>query len=577
MLQHNNRGQDRASGIISMGTVTSTGDNRLETAKRHDQSKVRADRDVVALGIAAAAIIMFVGTGGAIMPQILRSWMGTGDGPSTLLVNAVLLNIALIIFGWRRYRELLGEIEERRRAEEKARELAHTDPLTGCLNRRSVGEQTDRLIGEQAAIGGRVAFLMIDLDNFKQINDYHGHSSGDRLLVTVADRMRELLPPGAILARIGGDEFACVAPCTTCDADQIGTFAARLVERVSKPVRFGEHPVEITVSVGIATTDNGAEDAARLMHYADVAMYHAKKLGKNRCCWFEPALENALRMRQRLEQGIRQGIDNSEFVPFYEQQVDLQTLQLTGFEMLARWDNPEMIGTGPETFIPVAEDMGLIADLSFMVIGKALDDAKQWDPRLTLSVNISPYQLRDPWFSQKLLKLLVEHNFPPERLDVEITENALLENLALVRSMITSLRNQGVRISLDDFGTGYSSLAQLRNLPFDRLKIDRSFVSELREDGSGAKIVDAIIRLGDGLDMPVTAEGVEDEVILAALAKFHSLKAQGYHFGRPENAAEVRTRLAGLGLLLQDATDGPEAPEVQAPKVSEPAPARRQA
>jgi EAL domain-containing protein (putative c-di-GMP-specific phosphodiesterase class I) len=210
-----------------------------------------------------------------------------------------------------------------------------------------------------------------------------------------------------------------------------------------------------------------------------------------------------------------------------------------------------MLGTGPDTFIPVAEEMGLIADLSFMVIGKALEDAKEWDASLTLSVNISPFQLRDPWFSQKLLKLLVEHNFPPERLDVEITENALLENVGLVRSMITSLRNQGIKISLDDFGTGYSSLAQLRSLPFDRLKIDRSFVSELRENGSGTKIVDAIIRLGDGLDMPVTAEGVEDASILGALASFKSLKAQGYHFGRPESAAAVRKRLADLGLLVQ--------------------------
>lgn len=519
--------------------------------ENRDVSKVRADRDVVALGIAASAIIMFVGTGGAIMPQILRSWMGVGDGPSALLINAVLLNIALIIFGWRRYRELLAEIEERRRAETKARELAETDALTGCLNRRSIGPATDRLIAEQAASGGQVAFLMIDLDNFKQVNDYHGHASGDRMLVTAAQRIRDLLPPGGIVARIGGDEFACVVPSNPCEPDKVSGFAARLVDAVSAPVRFEEHPVEITVSVGVAISEEGNENASTLMHFADVAMYHAKKSGKNRCCWFEPSLENALRQRQRLEQGIRRGIERSEFVPFYEQQVDIKSGRLTGFEMLARWESPEMHGTGPDVFIPVAEEMGLIADLSFMVIGKALDDAMEWDPSLTLSVNVSPFQLRDPWFSQKLLKLMIEHNFPPERLDVEITENALLENVGLVRSMITSLRNQGVKISLDDFGTGYSSLAQLRSLPFDRLKIDRSFVSELRESGSGAKIVDAIIRLGDGLDMPVTAEGVEDEAILAALSRFENLKAQGHHFGKPESAAAVRKRLSDLGLLVQ--------------------------
>lgn len=516
---------------------------------RKPDRKVSADRDVVALGIAAAAIILFVGTGGAAIPQIVRSLMGEGQKPDVLLVNAMLLNIALIIFGWRRYKELIGEIEERRLAEERARELAETDPLTGCLNRRSIGQETDRLIEAHHEVGGKVAFLMIDLDNFKQVNDYYGHSSGDRLLTTVSERISALLPRDGIVARLGGDEFACVVPWTGDGNDPIGPLAARLVEKVSMPVRIDDHPVEITVSIGIATNEHEPLDSSQLMHNADVAMYHAKKLGKNRCCWFEQALENALRTRQRLEQGIRQGLAKSEFVPFYEQQVDLKTGRLIGFEMLARWDNAELPGVGPSIFIPVAEEMGLIADLSFQVIGKALDDAKDWNPALTLSVNISPFQLRDPWFSQKLLKLLVQHNFPPERLDVEITENALLENVGLVRSMIASLRNQGVRISLDDFGTGYSSLAQLRSLPFDRLKIDRSFVSELRENGSGAKIVDAIVRLGDGLSIPITAEGVEDELILEALKRFNHLMVQGYHYGRPEPAAEVRKRLARLGLL----------------------------
>lgn len=517
---------------------------------KHPDRKSNADRDVVALGIATAAIILFVGTGGTIVPQIIRSWMGAADKPNPMLVNALLLNIALIIFGWRRYKELVREIEERRKAEERARELAETDPLTGCLNRRSIAEETNRLIADQAAAGGYVSLLMIDLDNFKRINDYYGHSIGDRLLTTVAERIGALMPRGGIVARLGGDEFACVVPGAGIGKDPIGTFAARLVEKISTPVRLDENPIEITVSIGIANSDGEVSDATTLMHNADVAMYQAKKLGRNRCCWFEPSLENALRLRQKLEQGIRTGLDNSEFVPFYEQQIDLRSGRLTGFEMLARWDNAEMAAIGPAVFVPVAEEMGLIADLSFQVIAKALEDAKVWDPSLSLSVNISPYQLRDPWFSQKLLKLLVEHNFPPERLDVEITENALLDNIGLVRSMIASLRNQGVTISIDDFGTGYSSLAQLRSLPFDRLKIDRSFVSELREDGSGAKIVDAIVRLGDGLSMPITAEGVEDEAILEVLSRFKHLKAQGYHFGRPENAAAVRERLAGLGLLV---------------------------
>lgn len=521
-----------------------------EVLDNPSNSQVRANRDVMALGIAAGSIILFVGTGGTVVPQILRSWLGTGQGPSLFLVNAVLLNIALIIFSWRRYREMLGELEYRCNAEELARKLADTDPLTGCLNRRSMGVQTAQMLDARTQTGGQVAFLMIDLDNFKLVNDYFGHSAGDHLLVAVADTLRSMVPAGSIVARLGGDEFACVIPFENGHRDTISALAARIVENLGAPIRFEDNSIEVTVSLGIAVSGELADDVFALMHNADVAMYHGKKLGKNRCCWFEPSLENALRMRQRLEQGIRDGVAKGEFVPFYEQQIDLKTGKLSGFEMLARWNNPDMVDVGPSGFIPIAEEIGLIAELSFQVIGQALQDAKQWDPSLTLSVNISPLQLRDPWFSQKLLKLLVEHNFPPERLDVEITENALLENLGLVRSMISSLRNQGIRISLDDFGTGYSSLAQLRNLPFDRLKIDRSFVTELRENGSGAKIVDAIIRLADGLNMPVTAEGVEDQAILDALAPYDNLKVQGYFFGLPECGADVCDRLARLDLLV---------------------------
>ncbi len=527
----------------------------------------RADRDLVALGIAAGAILMFLGTGGSVLPQIARSWMGIGTGPDTLLVNALLLNVALIIFGWRRYRELLEEIEERKSAEERARVLAETDPLTGCLNRRSIAPATDEMIAREGASDRHVAFVMIDLDNFKQVNDVHGHSAGDKVLREIAERITALLPRDGLCARLGGDEFACVIPRGDNNNEQIERFAARLIERVAAPIHLGEVGVEVTISVGLAIDDAGSfgtepPDAKGLMHKADIAMYHAKKQGKNRHFWFEPQMEDELRFRHRLEHALRQGIVEREFVPFYEQQIDLKSGEILGFEMLARWKSEEFGHLGPSTFIPVAEEMGLIAPLSEMLIEQALEDAKTWDPKLTLAVNISALQLHDPWFSQRILKLLVKHNFPPERLDIEITESCLQENVALVRSMIASLRNQGVKISLDDFGTGYSSLAQLRNLPFDQLKIDRSFIGELREDGSGRKIVDAIIQLGDGLEMPVTAEGVEDDSILGALSGFKSIKGQGYHYGQPEDAATVRTRLEALGRLAEHSADGDGAPVV---------------
>ncbi len=524
-----------------------------------------ADRDLVALGVASAAILMFVGTGSTVLPKVVQSWAGVGEGPDTLLVNALLLNIALIIFGWRRYNELLREIEQRKLAEEQARKLAETDPLTGCLNRRTIAAATDTLIEMQAVQGDGVAFLMIDLDNFKQINDLYGHVAGDEVLRVSAERISALVPHGGLVARLGGDEFACVLPSSPGDNEAVDGFAARLIERIAAPIMIEGTSVVATVSVGIAGNDLTKQDADQpcdakvLMHKSDIAMYHAKKRGKNRCFRFEPQMESELRFRHKLEQAVRRGVEMREFVPFYEQQIDLETGELVAFEMLARWNCREMGSLGPTVFIPVAEEIGLIAELSEQLIARALEDAKEWDPALRLAVNISPVQLRDAWFSQRLLKLLVAHNFPPERLEVEITESCLHEDIAVVRSLITSLRNQGVKISLDDFGTGYSSLSQLRTLPFDQLKIDRTFVSELRDSGTGAQILDAIVRLGDGLKMPITAEGIEDAEILRELIGFKSLKGQGYHYGKPENAAAVRARLCAMGRLAPAAVPPAEA------------------
>jgi diguanylate cyclase (GGDEF)-like protein len=521
----------------------------------------RAERDLVALGIVVAAIMLFVATGGMVLPQVVRSWMGLGAAPDPILVSVLLLNIALVIFGWRRHTELTAEIAERRKAEEYARQLAETDPLTGSLNRRSIGPATDALLAQAQKDKRAVAFVMVDLDNFKTINDLHGHQAGDILLRATAERIRILLPPGSLLARLGGDEFACVVAYDPRFPDRIDQFASLLIERVGRPVERDGLSLEITVSVGITGNLEPcgrravAADAQALIHRADIAMYHAKKRGKNRYFWFEEPMERELRFRSELEAGIRRGIPRGEFVPFYEQQIDLDTGELAGFEMLARWQSPDLGLVKPEVFIPVAEEIGVIAELSERLIDQALADARDWNPRLSLSVNISPVQLRDPWFAQKILKLLVKHNFPPHRLDIEITESCLHENLGAVRSIITSLKNQGVTISLDDFGTGFSCLAQLRTLPFDRLKIDRSFVSEIGTIEHSDKLVRAIISLGDGLALPITAEGIEDPLILEKLRTMGRLKGQGYHYGHPESIDAVRQRLAAAGLLLETESD----------------------
>lgn len=516
----------------------------------------RAERDLVALGIAIAAIIMFVATGGSVVPKVMNAMFRDGQTPDHLLINALLLNIALVIFGWRRYRQLTDEIEQRREAEAQARELAEIDPLSGCLNRRSMTKATDRLRVKANARGQALAYVMIDLDNFKQINDMHGHSVGDQVLVEFADLIYSKLPKSALIARLGGDEFAYVVPFDPDQSTKVDEQVARLIETMSNPLTIDGLSIRVTMSIGISTDhdelgfDPLTSNAETLMHRADIAMYQAKKQGKNRYFWFEPNMENELRFRNELEAGIRRGIGHDEFVPFYEQQIDLASGELTGFEMLARWQSPELGLVSPEIFIPIAEEIGVIGEMSESLIAQAIQDAKDWDPKLTLSVNISPVQLRDPWFAQKLIKLLVQHSFNPNRLEIEVTESCLHENVGMVRTMITSLRNQGIKVSLDDFGTGYSSLEQLRSLPFDRLKIDRSFVRELQSATGDAKIVDAIVSLGNGLEMPITAEGIEDENVLETLKAMGSFKGQGYFYGKPESSADVRKRLLSLNLLV---------------------------
>ncbi|MBS0474289.1 MAG: diguanylate cyclase, partial [Proteobacteria bacterium] len=295
-----------------------------------------ASRDLLTLGTVFAALVLFIGTGSSAISRAISSFAGHGIAPDNLLATAFLLNIALIVFGWRRYRDLVGEVRVRRSAEEQARILAETDPLTGCLNRRSVGPATDRLIGDAEERGEAVAFIMLDLDNFKHVNDVHGHAAGDALLREAARRIPRLLPTGGLLARIGGDEFACVVPFAPSQPDRIDRLIEALIASVAEPVAFEAVALETTISVGVTRSDaDGAHHQAQaLLHAADIAMYHAKKNGRNCHFWFEASMESELRFRSELEAGIRRGLSNDEFVPYYEKQIDLATGELVGFEML---------------------------------------------------------------------------------------------------------------------------------------------------------------------------------------------------------------------------------------------------
>lgn len=547
----NGRSKKRTVVLPTAGPVLDTG------------AVIAPDRDPVAIGIVIATLILFVGTGSTVMTRIVRGYLYGEVNGDMLLCNALILNIALLIFGWRRYADLSHEVLAHRVAEAEARELALTDPLTGCLNRRSIDGAIEAMAVQAAVSGSELVVAVIDLDRFKRSNDAHGHQVGDALLVATAQRLSQLLPAGSLLGRMGGDEFVTAALFPAgADAATGGTpgpheLARAIGEGLCQPIETHGVKVPVSASVGLArATPAAGMSAARLvqdlLHRADLAMYQAKRGGgRERFCWFDPGMENELRHRANLEQALRQGLAAGEFVPYYERQVDIETGELIGYEMLARWQSPLHGLILPDVFIPIAEDLGLIADLSEQLIRQALADARSWPEHLMLAVNISPRQLRDPWFAQRLLKLLLEAGFPPARLDIEITESCLHENIGVVRTLITSLRNQGVKVSLDDFGTGYSSIAQLRSLPFDRIKIDRSFVTSMDRNRDSDTIVSAIASLGQGLGLPITAEGVESEPVRAKLRDLGLLRGQGYLYGTPVNAAEVQRDLAAMGFAAR--------------------------
>lgn len=510
---------------------------------------LNARRDIMTGAVTGAAILLFIGTGGSVLSDTIDAIMGAGGGADQTLVIMLLLNIALILFGWRRYSDLAREVKERAAAEERARDLASKDPLTGFFNRRSLAESGAAMLVRADRRQKSVAMLMLDLDNFKNVNDVHGHATGDALLKAVAAEVENAMPPVALTARLGGDEFACAFLFDPATPEPVNRIAERIVSRLAQPFDANGIHTHISASVGIARSEKDCDSIEALMRRADIAMYAAKNSGRNRYCWFDASMERALQVRNALEAGLRSGIPKGEFVPYYEQQIDLTTGRLHGFEVLARWESPTQGLVSPELFVPVAEETGLISDLSMSIIRQAMEHGRDWDPSLIMAVNISPGQLKDPWLAQKLVKLLVETGFPANRLEVEITESSLFENLSLAQSIVGSLKNQGIKLALDDFGTGYSSLAHLRALPFDRIKIDRSFVSSINENPESAAIVNAITRLGDSLGLPITAEGIEDGEIEQRLRVLGVHKGQGWHFGKPMPITQVRKLLAEKNLL----------------------------
>jgi len=481
------------------------------------------------------ALALFIWFGGPVLSEavnILASGRGAIDSTA---VTAVLLNVCLIALGWQRSRALNGERAARSEAEDRASDAAYNDYITGLLNRRGF------VLALEATRGrGPLALAILDLDHFKRINDTYGHATGDTILHVVADILRESASEEAKIGRLGGDEFAILLRGADASHEVASGLAEAILLRLAKPLRANGVEAQVGASIGLMLSESGTESSPVLMRRGDIAMYEAKKFGRNRIAWFTPSMEEELQSRNKLEADMRIGIATDQFRPFYQPQVDLHSGKLHGFEVLARWEHPERGLIEPSSFIPVAEATGLIGSLSLAVMRHALIETLNWDQNLLIAVNLSPVQLKDPLLAQRITKLLVETGFPAARLELEITESALFDDLELALSTIKSLKNQGITFSLDDFGTGYSSLTQLQALPFDRIKIDRSFVSSMIENEESSAIVGAIMSLGASLNLPVTAEGIETVAIQESLQALGCAQGQGWHFGCALPASEAR-------------------------------------
>ena len=433
---------------------------------------------------------------------------------------------------------LRREMSGRASAEAHAQNLARHDPLTGMANRRLLSEAIQEAVSHGAET---YAIFLIDLDRFKPVNDIYGHEAGDAVLCEAADRIKEHLPEGATAARLGGDEFALLLRYSS--RTELMRLAERIIKGLSQPLECQAALVEVGATIGIALFPEDGVEAEALLRCADIAMYRGKREGRGTYRFFEQSMDEELRARTSLEMGLLSAITKGEIKPHYQPLVALPGRTLLGFEVLARWYHPEKGVLAPDLFIPIAEDTGLIAELSYTLLRQACLDARAWPEHLQLAVNISPHQLKDKLLAERLLGILSTTGFDPHRLEVEITESALTNDLETARDVLHALQREGVSIALDDFGTGYSSLCHLRDMNFDKIKIDRSFVQSIGDNPESAKIVNAILGLGRSLGVITTAEGIENAANSDWLAEHGCTHGQGFLFGQPMSAGDVDRQL----------------------------------
>ena len=454
------------------------------------------------------------------------------------------------------YRGFGSDITEVRKAEEQIAFMAHYDMLTGLGNRAMFAKELERTL-LRLREDTSLAVLYVDLDHFKSVNDGYGHGVGDQVLACAARRLETQLGPYDIAARLGGDEFAVILTRIE-QPDQALDVAQRIVDSICEPMQLDRLHLQVGVSVGIAFGPGDAESSEQLLRCADLALYHAKEQGRGCASVYDRDMHEAMQDRRQLTSDLRLAVSRGELELFYQPLVEVQTGITQGYEALLRWHHPVRGMVSPADFIPIAEETGLIVPIGEWVIRAGLDELATWPEHLSLAVNLSPVQVRSDNLIPVVVQALGASSVDPTRFELEITESVLLHDSEENATVLHKLRDLGIRIALDDFGTGYSSLNYLRSFPFDKIKIDRSFVDQLKDRPENQAIVDAVVGLANNLSMATTAEGVENEEQLDELRRNGCLQAQGFYFQKPLPASALSLdRTAGLRRSMQS---GPVTP-----------------
>jgi len=465
-----------------------------------------------------------------------------------LEIDELLLVAGVLLSGlvWAVLRLLRAQREARRRAavEREIRTLAFHDALTDLPNRRQFDDALKVSAAAPPGADAAHGVLLLDLNGFKKINDVYGHPAGDEVLIHVAARLTRAVRHGDMVARLGGDEFAILAN-QLAGPEAATSVALRVIEELSTPIVVAGREHQVGSAIGIALIPQDGADPAEILRKADIALYRAKGQGRSALRFFEAEMDAHVQERDYLERELRRALEDGQVTIFFQPLVDLKTGRVQEFEALARWTHPDLGVVEPARFIPLAEDMGLIGELTDRLLAQACAEAATWPADVKLAFNISPVLLHDPGFALRIIGLLGRTGLSPARLELEITESALVRDLDAAQAALGALRKVGVKIALDDFGTGYSSLYHLRNFKLDKIKIDRSFIDAMASDADSAAIVRALVGLGAGLGLEVTAEGVETEEQRRLLADQGCDQGQGFLYSEAITGDEARALLAG--------------------------------